>query len=231
MLQDDIIYRRNRKRTLTVQTDPKYGNTNELFARIRPQVEAIEMPRGYEMEWGGEFESSGKAQAALMGLLPIFFGLMVLIIIMLFNNLRQPLVIFLTVPLAIIGVTFGLLVTGNAFGFMAMLGMLSLSGMHIKNAVVLIDQINLELKGGAIPFDAILDSGSSRLRPVFLAALTTALGMIPLIPDNFFVSLAITVIFGLMFATVLTMIVVPIFYALFYRIHEDPEPEPVSAPE
>lgn len=139
MLQDDIIYRRNRKRTLTVQTDPKYGNTNELFARIRPQVEAIEMPRGYEMEWGGEFESSGKAQAALMGLLPIFFGLMVLIIIMLFNNLRQPLVIFLTVPLAIIGVTFGLLVTGNAFGFMAMLGMLSLSGMLIKNAVVLID--------------------------------------------------------------------------------------------
>jgi len=155
---------------------------------------------------------------------------MVLRVIMLFNNLRQPLVIFLTVPLAMIGVTFGLLVTGNAFGFMALLGMLSLSGMLIKNAVVLIDQINLELKSGAKPFDAILNSGSSRLRPVFLAALTTALGMIPLIPDNFFVSLAITVIFGLMFATVLTMIVVPILYALVYGIHEDREPEmPVTA--
>lgn len=229
-IEDDIIYRRNRKRTLTVQADTKYGSTTKLFGRLRPLIEAIDPPPGYELEWGGEFESSGDAQAALMGSLPIFFGMMVLIVIMLFNNLRQPLVIFLTVPLAMIGVTFGLLVTSNAFGFMALLGMLSLSGMLIKNAVVLIDQINLELKSGAKPFDAILNSGSSRLRPVFLAALTTALGMIPLIPDNFFVSLAITVIFGLMFATVLTMIVVPILYALVYGIHEDREPEmPVTA--
>ena len=86
--------------------------------------------------------------------------------------------------------------------------------------MVLIDQINIELAAGAHPFDAILDSGASRLRPVFLAALTTALGMIPLVPDDFFVSLAITIIFGLMFATILTMVVVPVFYALFYRIHE-----------
>jgi multidrug efflux pump subunit AcrB len=121
------------------------------------------------------------------------------------------------VPLAVIGVTAGLLSTNQPFGFMALLGFLSLMGMLIKNAIVLIDQINLELEAGKDLLLAIVDSGASRLRPVAMAALTTALGMIPLLLDAFFVSMAVTIIGGLLFATVLTMVVVPVFYAMFYR--------------
>ncbi len=125
--------------------------------------------------------------------------------------------IWLCVPLAIIGVTAGLLATNQPFGFMALLGFLSLSGMLIKNAIVLIDQINLESSEGKDLLPAIIDSGVSRLRPVAMAALTTALGMIPLLFDAFFVSMAITIIGGLLFASVLTMIVVPVFYAILFR--------------
>ena len=142
--------------------------------------------------------------------------MMILISIVLFNNLRQPLIIWLCVPLALIGVTLGLLSTGQPFGFMALLGFLSLSGMLIKNAIVLIDQINLELGEGKELLAAIVDSGASRLRPVAMAALTTALGMIPLLLDAFFKAMAVTIIFGLMVATVLTMVVVPVLYAIFY---------------
>ena len=122
------------------------------------------------------------------------------------------------VPLALIGVTAGLLVTDQPFGFMALLGFLSLSGMLIKNAIVLIDEINLEIREGKEPFAAIVDAGVSRARPVSMAALTTVLGMIPLLADAFFVALAVTVMFGLAFATVLTLIVVPTLYACFYKV-------------
>jgi multidrug efflux pump subunit AcrB len=141
---------------------------------------------------------------------------MVLVTIMLFNSLRQPLIIWLCVPLALIGVTAGLLGTGQPFGFMALLGFLSLSGMLIKNAVVLIDEINLQ-SGEKELMPAIVDSATSRLRPVALAAATTALGMIPLLLDAFFVAMAVAIIAGLLFATVLTMVVVPVLYAIFYR--------------
>jgi len=175
------------------------------------------LPPGYELEWGGEYEDSGKAQAALAGSIPVFVLTMILVTIILFNSLRQPLVIWLCVPLALIGVTVGLLSTGQPFGFMAMLGFLSLMGMLIKNAIVLIDQINIEAAEGKELLVAIIDAGASRLRPVSMAALTTALGMIPLLMDAFFASMAITIIGGLIFATVLTMVVVPVFYAMFYK--------------
>ena len=126
--------------------------------------------------------------------------------------------IFLTVPLAIIGVTAGLLLTGQPFGFMAMLGFLSLSGMLIKNAIVLIDEINCQIRSGKEPFAAVVDSGVSRVRPVSMAALTTVLGMIPLLADAFFVAMAVTIMFGLAFATVLTLVFVPVLYACFFRI-------------
>jgi len=122
------------------------------------------------------------------------------------------------VPLALIGVTWGLLLTGQPFGFMALLGFLSLSGMLIKNAIVLIDEIELQKGLGKGPLDAILLSGASRLRPVAMAALTTALGMIPLLPDAFFVAMAVTIIGGLVVATVLTMVFVPVLYAIFFRV-------------
>jgi multidrug efflux pump subunit AcrB len=121
------------------------------------------------------------------------------------------------VPLSLIGVTLGLLSTNQPFGFMALLGFLSLIGMLIKNAIVLIDEINLQWGEGKQLLDAILDSGVSRLRPVLMAASTTALGLIPLLFDAFFVSMAVTIIFGLGFATLLTMVVVPVLFSTFYK--------------
>jgi multidrug efflux pump subunit AcrB len=170
------------------------------------------------LEWWGEYKSSGDAQAALAGSIPVFLLAMVVLTVALFNSLRQTAVIWLTVPLAVIGVTVGLGVTGQPFGFMALLGFLSLSGMLIKNAIVLIDEINLQSSGEKSPLDAVVDSAVSRLRPVALAAATTILGMAPLFPDAFFVSMAVTVAFGLGFATVLTMIVVPVLYSIFFGI-------------
>ena len=218
--EDEIIQRRNRKPTITVYADPVTGLASNLFARVRSQVEAIELQPGYELEWGGEYEDSGNAQAGLAASLPMFILAMILITVMLFNSLKQPLIIWLTVPLAIIGVTVGLLSTGQPFGFMALLGFLSLIGMLIKNAIVLIDEINLQSGEGKQLLDAIIDSGVSRLRPVMMAASTTALGLIPLLFDAFFISMAVTIIFGLGFATLLTMVVVPVLYATFYK----PEP-------
>ncbi|MGD8873755.1 MAG: efflux RND transporter permease subunit, partial [Gammaproteobacteria bacterium] len=216
VFEDEIIERRNRKPTITVYADPDEGLATSLFERVAPQVEAIELPPGYELEWGGEYEDSRNAQAGLSASLPAFFLSMVLITIMLFNSLKQPLIIWLTVPLAIIGVTCGLLLSGQPFGFMSLLGILSLSGMLIKNAIVLIDEINLQRSEGKPLLQAITDAGASRLRPVGMAASTTALGMIPLLFDAFFVAMAITIIAGLMFATLLTMIFVPVLYATFY---------------
>lgn len=218
--EDDIVMRKDRKRTLTVFCDPKSGPASVLFQRLRPRIEAIELPIGYTLEWGGEYEDSAEAQAGLAAMLPVFFLVMVLVVIALFNALRQPLIIWLCVPLALIGVTAGLLLTGQPFGFMALLGFLSLSGMLIKNAIVLIDQINLEIAEEKPPFAAIVDAGVSRLRPVAMAALTTALGMIPLLLDAFFMAMAVTIIAGLLFATLLTMVVVPVLYALFFRVRE-----------
>lgn len=215
--EDEIIMRRDRKPTITVYADPITGPASVLFAQVRPQIEAIELPSGYEMEWGGEYEDSGNAQAGLAASLPMFVMVMVLITILLFNSLRQPLIIWLVVPLALIGVTVGLLSTNQPFGFMSLLGFLSLMGMLIKNAIVLIDEIVLQSGEDKDLITAIVDSGTSRLRPVAMAALTTALGMIPLIFDAFFVAMAITIIAGLMFATLLTMIVVPVLYATFYK--------------
>ena len=217
VFEDEIINRRNRVRTMTVFADPDTGLATQLFARVRPQVEALELPTGYALEWGGEYENSGDANEALASKIPVFVLAMILVTIVLFNSLRQPLIIWLCVPLAIIGVTVGLLATGQPFGFMALLGFLSLMGMLIKNAIVLIDQINTELGDGKMLRPAIIDSGVSRLRPVAMAALTTALGMLPLLMDVFFASMAITIIAGLMFATMLTMVVVPVFYSIFYR--------------
>ena len=220
--EDEIIFRRDRKRTLTVFADPIEGNTNVLFERLRPQIEAIKLPRGYELEWGGEYENSNNAQESLTAPLPIFISIMILITIALFNSIRQPLVIWMCVPLALIGVTWGLLGTGQPFGFMALLGFLSLMGMLLKNAIVLIDEINVQLSHGEEPFTAIMNSGASRLRPVSMAAATTALGMIPLLFDAFFDSMAITIIAGLSFATVLTMVVLPVFYTIVFRIPSEP---------
>ena len=216
--EDEIVMRRNRKRTITVHADARGEVPAELLARVMPRVEAISLPAGYHISWGGEYEDTARSQDGLNASLPYFFLGMVLIVIFLFNSLRDPLIIWLTVPLALIGVTWGLLGFDQPFGFMALLGFLSLSGMLIKNAIVLIDQIRLERASGKSDLQAVIDSGVSRLMPVAMAALTTAFGMIPLLTDAFFIAMAVTIIFGLMFATVLTMVFVPVLYTIFYRI-------------
>ncbi|EHH3728891.1 multidrug efflux RND transporter permease subunit VmeV [Vibrio parahaemolyticus] len=218
---EPLIQRRDRKRTLTVLADHDVLSDDtaaSLFARVQPKVMSLHIPEGYEITWGGEYESSKDAQEGLFGSLPIGYLLMFIITILLFNSIKKPLVIWFTVPLSIIGVAFGLLTTNMPFSFTAFLGLLSLSGMILKNGIVLLDQINLELESGKDPYLAIVDSAISRVRPVSMAALTTILGMIPLVFDAFFGSMAITIMAGLGFATVLTLIVVPVMFAILFRI-------------
>lgn len=219
--QEPIIQRRDRKRTLTVLADHDVlgdETAASLFARVKPQVESLPLPVGYTIEWGGEYESSKDAQEAMFKSLPMGYLLMFIITMLLFNSFKKPLVIWLTVPLSIIGVAFGLLVSNMPFSFTALLGLLSLSGMILKNGIVLMDQINLELDSGKDPYLALVDSAVSRVRPVSMAALTTILGMIPLVFDAFFGSMAITIMAGLGFATVLTLIVVPVLFAIFFKV-------------
>ena len=216
-----LIVRRDRKRMLAVLAEPaeSSGETaDSVFRRVRGEIEAIPLPPGYSLEWGGEHESAGDAQTAVFGSLPLGYLTMFLITVFLFNSVRQPIAIWVTVPLALVGVVSGLLLLNAPFSFMALLGLLSLSGMLIKNGIVLVDQINLELSQGKEAYEAVFHSAVSRVRPVCMAALTTMLGMLPLLFDAFFKSMAVTIIFGLGFATLLTLIVLPVVYTLLFRI-------------
>ncbi|MEM7588176.1 MAG: efflux RND transporter permease subunit, partial [Acidobacteriota bacterium] len=257
--EDPYVWRRNRTRAITVFCDPRTGLASEVFADLKVPIEkalgvdlaalgvdpedhhpgsiTVEgdlllplagMP-GYAISWGGQAEDSAKAEAALANNFPPIIGIMVFIVIALFNSLRKTAIIWLCVPLSVIGVVIGLLLTGQPFGFMALLGLLSLSGMLVKNAIVLIDQIGIESAAGKSTYQAIVDSGVSRLIPVVMAAATTILGLVPLLQDGFFVSMAVTIMFGLGFATVLTLIVVPVLYAIFFKAENaPPSPAPSS---
>ncbi len=189
-----------------------------LRASLVDAFEAIELPPGYTMEWGGEYESSRDSQASLIpGVIPAV-AIVVLTIVVLFNAFRPPLIILLTIPFVLIGISAGLLGTGTPFGFVALLGAMSLTGMMIKNAIVLLEEVDLNLAEGKSPYEAVTDAGVSRLRPVVLAAATTVLGVMPLLQDVFWIGMAVTIMAGLTFGTVLTMILVPVFYAIFFRV-------------
>ncbi|HEY5707291.1 MAG TPA: efflux RND transporter permease subunit [Terrimicrobiaceae bacterium] len=220
-LEDPIRMRRNRLPTTTVHADQTSGLASTMLERVRKKIEAIQLPPGYRMEWGGEYEDSSKAKAALAGTLPAFLLMMVLTVICLFNSLRVTLIIWLTVPLSIIGIVVGLLVFNQPFGFMALLGALSLSGMLIKNGIVLIDEINSQLAAGLPAWDAVVDASVSRVRPVSMAVLTTVFGLIPLLFDVFFGAMAVTIVVGLLFASALTLLVVPVLYATFFKVRSD----------
>jgi len=185
---------------------------------VQPLIEAMELPDGYNLEWGGEYESSGDAQAALGQGLPLGFLVMFIVSVLLFGRARQPLIIWLIVPMAVVGVVAGLLLADLPFGFMSLLGFLSLFGMLIKNAIVLLEEIDLQIDEGKEKAVAIIEASLSRLRPVSLAAITTILGVMPLLFDPFFADMSVTIMGGLAFATILTMIAVPVLYSLFYRI-------------
>ncbi|MFK0569492.1 efflux RND transporter permease subunit [Endozoicomonas sp.] len=217
--QDAMVRRIDRTPTIKAQSDPAPGVlTGEAFAKIRPLVEAIPLPPGYTLEWHGEYKSSSESNGAIVAAIPWGFLAMVLAVIIMFNGWRQPLVIWLTAPLAIIGVAIGLSSFNEPLEFMALLGFLSLIGMLIKNAIVLVDQADVNVREGMEPYHAIIDAALSRARPVILGALTTIMGVAPLLADPFFKSMTIAIMFGLLFATVLTLIVVPLFYSLVFRI-------------
>ena len=217
------LRRRDQKYCLTVKCNPVEGQTAaEAFARLKPTLDALGdgFPPGYSYEYGGEYENSNEANATLAPtFLPILVA-MVLTVLMLFNSVKKTAVIFMTLPLILVGVVAGLLAFDQPFGFMALLGFLSLVGMQVKNAIVLMDAIAANIERGLNPYAAVIDAGVSRLRPVANASLTTVLGMIPLLTDAFYCAMAVTIMAGLAFATVLTMIVIPVNYALIYRIRK-----------
>jgi multidrug efflux pump subunit AcrB len=217
--EETRIYRRDRRRTITVQANPILGVTlSTLMQQVKEKVEAIQVPPGYKAEWGGITEDQAKSQKGLIpGIIPAFIVIL-LIIVMLFNAYRPPIVILLTIPFAMIGMTLGLLGFNAPFGFMALLGAMSLVGMMIKNAIVLLDEVNVNLALEKTRYDSVIDAAMSRVRPVVLAAATTVLGVIPLLQDVFWVGMAVTIMAGLAFGTILTMFVVPVLYAMLYRI-------------
>jgi multidrug efflux pump subunit AcrB len=215
---DAKIRKRNRIYTITPSCDPAQGLATVLLNRLKPQIDSMQLPPGYFLEWGGEYEDSVDANNAINKSLPAGFLTMIIIVILLFGKVRQPLIIWLTVPLAVIGITAGLLSMNVAFGFMGLLGSLSLVGLLIKNAIVLIEEIDMNIAAGKESYNAILDSAVSRLRPVMMAASTTILGMAPLLSDVFFLDMAVVIMFGLGFASVLTLIVVPVLYSIFFNI-------------
>jgi len=219
--EDPLIMRRDRKRTITVMADHDIlGNETaaKLFSRIKSNIEDVELPSGYELRWGGEYEASAKAQKALFSALPLGVVAMFVVTVLLFNSIRSALAIWSCVPFAVVGVSFGLLLMGKPFGFMALLGFLSLSGMLIKNGIVLLEQIKIEIEEGKGAYDAIIHASVSRVRPVSMAAITTILGMIPLLFDDFFASMSVVIMFGLGFATVLTLIVIPVMYKSLFMV-------------
>ncbi|MGI9371462.1 MAG: efflux RND transporter permease subunit [Hyphomicrobiales bacterium] len=219
--ENPMIHRRDRRRNLTIQANPIDSITLPTYrSSVLEEFASLEkgLPPGYSLEWGGEFEDTVKSQASLTpGMIPAL-AVMVLVVVGLFNAYRTPLVIFLTIPFMIIGIVPGLLATDTPFGFVALLGAMSLSGMMIKNAIVLIDQINDNIADGEELYDAIVNAGAARLRPVALAAATTVLGVIPLLPDVFWAGLAVTLMSGLTVGTILTMIMVPVLYATLYGV-------------
>ena len=217
--RDANLKRVNRVWAIKAQSDPLPSVlTADVFNRLKPKIEAIELPPGYRLDWKGEQGDSAEANGDLAAALPMGLLAMVIVVVLLFNALRQPLIIWLAVPLALIGVVLGLVVTGTALEFMAILGLLSLSGLLIKNAIVLVDQMDVEIREGKPRFDAIVDSATSRVRPVMMGALTTVLGVMPLLTDAFFKSMAVVLIFGLSFATILTLVVIPALYAVFFNV-------------
>ncbi len=221
--EDPLIWRRDRRRTITVQANPVMGATfPELRGAVVDQITSLEMPAGYRLEWGGEYESSTNAQQSLLpGVVPATV-IIAFIVVALFNALRPPVVIALTIPFVVIGISAGLLGTGAPFGFVALLAAMSLVGMMIKNAIVLLDEVNLNLDKGMSRYQAVEEAAVSRLRPVVLAAATTVLGVIPLLQDVFWIGLAVTIMAGLTVGTILTMVLVPVLYTVLFRIDKPP---------
>ncbi len=217
--EDPIIVRFQRRRQVAVQASPDGVTFPSLRAKVIDKFEAMALPPGYTMFWDGEYDSTVAAQRSLIpGMVPAVV-IMAILIVALFNAVRPVLIIVLTIPFAVIGITAILLPTQTAFGFMALLGAMSLAGLMIKNSIVLMDEIDANIKLGKGAYDAIVEAGLSRVRPVVLGAATTVLGVLPLLQDAFWISMAMTIMAGLTFGTILTMVLVPVLYATLHRVN------------
>ena len=218
------IFRRDRLKNITVHSDLEPGLTaTQITDQLTPWLEEQQAvwPLGYFYGLGGEIETSGKGNKSIGDKLPIALLIIVLLLVGQFNSIRRPLIILLTIPLGMIGVTAGLLIAKSYFGFMTLLGVISLAGIVINNAIVLLDRINIEINdNGLEPARAIIEAAQRRLRPILLTTLTTIGGLIPLWLGGgpMWEPMAISIIFGLAFATVLTLGVVPVLYTLFFRV-------------
>ena len=217
--EPSVIPRYNGQRSQRVQCSPLPGiETEQARQSIATQIENIPLPEGYSLQWQGERKASTQSMKYLFQNFPLAIILMIAILIMLFKDYKKPLIIFCCMPLIIVGVVIVMLLTGKVFNFVAIVGTLGLIGMLIKNGIVLMDEITLQISQGTEPVTALIDSSQSRLRPVMMASLTTILGMIPLLPDAMFGSLAASIMGGLLFGTVITLFFIPVLYALFFKI-------------
>lgn len=211
----------NRQLSMAAMCGVKPDHTMaEVHGEIREEIEAMELPEGYTFFWDSQYKDQGEAMQAIGKFFPLAFLVLVVILVALFGNFRDPVIILCVLPLSIIGVAIGMLLTGFDFGFFPIAGWLGLLGMVIKNVIVLLDEIDVQRREGVVPYTAVIESTVSRTRPVLMAATTTILGMVPLLFDIAFGGMAATIIFGLTFATLLTLFVTPALYAMFYKIKE-----------
>ena len=210
----------NRQMVMMAQADPRRGvNAIAAFNRIWKQVqEEIDVPEGYTMKYFGEQESQAESNAALAANLPLTFFLMFVTLLFLFRSYRKPIVILLMLPLIFIGIVLGLVVLGKSFDFFSILGLLGLIGMNIKNAIVLVDQIDTETAAGKAPREAVISATTTRIVPVAMASGTTILGMLPLLFDAMFGGMAATIMGGLLVASALTLFVLPVAYCAIHKI-------------
>lgn len=214
-----VVRRYNGQRSISAQCNNAPGYTaNDVRNSLLPKIAQLNIPPGYTTEWQGEYLASTQSKQYLFKNVPLGIVLVLAILIALFKDFKKPLMIILCLPLAIIGVVLGMLLAGKEFGFVAIVGALGLVGMMIKNGVVLVDEVDIQIRSGKDRFLALLDASSSRLRPVFLASMTTILGMIPLVNDDMFGALAVTIMGGLFVGTVITLVILPVFYSLFFKI-------------
>ncbi|MGF1701650.1 efflux RND transporter permease subunit [Photobacterium makurazakiensis] len=223
--EESMIWRRNRLPAITVQAGVDGMTASDVRKQIAAQIEAIELPYGYQFEWGGEYYDEHRSIVDTLKQMPKALLVMVVILVALFNGFKQPIIILTTVPLAATGASWFLLIMDKPFGFMALIGAIALSGMIIKNGIVLMDQIELERANGRTLEDAIKEATLNRTMAISMGALTTAMGMIPLLSDVLFDQMAATIIGGLAAATVLSLFIMPALYRLFYRadLHKTPE--------
>lgn len=222
---EDLVMRLNGRRVIEAECDPNPDRSDatpaKAVASIQEEIEAIPLPDGYTMRWVGEGEVQGEAIGNLMKFVPITIFMILAILLFLFNSWRKVILILLCFPFVFCGITPSLLLSGQPMTFMAIIGMLGLIGMMVKNAIVLVDEIGrLQTEEKAAPYTAVVEATVSRVRPVLMASLTTIVGMIPLVGDPMYSSMAITIMGGLTVGTIITLVLLPLFYAALFRIRK-----------